>query len=121
MARLGLGRAPGLGPHRTELALGDGARRLLQTLPPDDRERLRDLPGLIQRLEDQIRRLRDLPDPAAAERRRAALLALESLRLDLLQMSTAGTESGSFTESIAKAEALSRRIEALLEVRRVAP
>jgi serine/threonine-protein kinase len=120
-ARLGLGRAPGLGPHRTEISLGDGARRLLQTLPPDDRERLRDLPGLIQRLEDQIRRLRDLPDPAAAERRRAALLALESLRLDLLQMSTAGTESGSFTESIAKAEALSRRIEALLEVRRVAP
>jgi hypothetical protein len=97
MARLGLKRNPGLGPERTELALSDGARQLLQTLSPNDRERLRDLPGLIQRLEDQIRQLRDVPDPAEEERRRAALLALESLRLDLLQLATAGTESGSFT------------------------
>jgi hypothetical protein len=112
------GPASRLLTDRTEVALGDAVRRFFDALPPATRDQVPGLPELVQRLEAQVDLLRDLRGEDGTERRRTALLALEGIRLELLKLAGARAATGDLTRSVAAAQALSERIDALLAARR---
>ncbi|MEZ4585003.1 MAG: serine/threonine-protein kinase [Gemmatimonadales bacterium] len=113
MAGLGLDRGARLGPERTEQALAESAREALAGLGPERAAVVR----LVDGLADRIAELRSRDDPAARARRDEATRALEALRLALLGTTTGGPPSEELTRSIARARALSERIDALIAAR----
>jgi hypothetical protein len=115
MARLtGRTKLPLADSDRTEVVLGDGARRLFDELPPALQREFAALPNVVERLEHLAERLR-LSDAAdAPARRRTTLLALESVRLEVLRLLGGSDASGELTRNLDDAEALSRRIDGLM-------
>src|ERR1041385_6977221 len=61
VAGLGTGRTAVGASEATEVALGAGAQALFEAMPRDLRDRFADLPAVLMRLEEQVRRLREAP------------------------------------------------------------
>jgi eukaryotic-like serine/threonine-protein kinase len=110
--------APPLVEDRTELALESNARALYRALPPALRSRFTEVPTVIGRLADRLARLRaSSPDPTP-ERLRNGLLAMERLRLRLLELGAGAADERDLTSAIEAAKAVGLRIDRLLEARR---
>ena len=129
--------------HRaTELSLGMAAEQLYESLPRATRKSLRDLPALLQRLQGDAQSLRarftalneavtgagdraalSAYDAIRAERDevqgklRAAVGALETIRLNLLRLHAGQASVESLTSQIAVAEALSSDVRRLIAAR----
>lgn len=110
------------GPEPTEIALGQAARALLESLPRELRSGLDpDLPRLIAALESRAIRLRDKQEDArAAQEFTAAVGALETLRLDLLRLSVGTMTAAELTAELSHVReiglAIDRQLEANAEV-----
>ena len=123
VARIGLGD---LGPalpaagEPTALAVGRAADALFDALPREQRERLRDVPQLIERLEADAMALRARPDEANASRRLATVVAaLETLRLDLLRLHAGTATLDELTAHVESARQIGAEIDARLDVERL--
>ncbi len=116
-ARLGMRGAPPLAPvsgELTVLAVERAAEELYAALPDGQREELRALPSLLERLRAEVLRLR-----AAGEREHAesAMAALEILRLGLLRLHAGESAVGDLTLNIEAAERIASSIDAMVEDR----
>ena len=98
----------------TELALGDAVRRLYDGLSLELRERFREVPGLVQRLEDDARGLR-AGGPEAAPRLMEAVAALEMLRLDLLRLTAGALSPDELTSHLSGVRRFGERVDAQIE------
>ena len=105
----------------TELVLGRAATEIYDSLPPDARAQLDDVPQVIGRLERRAEQLRargetgpELTDTVAA---------LERMRIDLLRLRAGMAKVQDLTEQLARAraigDAVDRHIEARDEVERL--
>jgi len=114
LAGLGLKpSAPALPADRpTEMALGLAALDLFEGLPKEIRQGLGDLPSVVRGLEERVRRLRG---SGQEPRRREALGALETIRLDLLRLhGGVGTVDG-LTADLGAAREIGEQVDAVLE------
>ena len=117
VARLGAkGEIPASEP--TELALGGRARELFDALPAELRQRFLEVPDVLERLEDQAARLREVSGADPDARLASTHAALEQVRLDLLRLRAGSGSEGELTADLEAARAVTERIEALLEARR---
>ena len=123
IARMGLGD---LGPalpaagESTALAVGRAADALFDALPREQRERLRDVPQLIERLEADALALRARPEEANASGRLATVVAaLETLRLDLLRLHAGTATLDELTAHVEVARQIGAEIDARLDVERL--
>jgi hypothetical protein len=135
VAGLGVRRrlAPdGATQHRTEVALGLSAMALFERLPHDTRRELRELPGVVERLEADAMRVRqrrgelrqlhvDASDPqvggrlsraeeALASRHTDVVAALENIRLNLLRLHVGSVSMERFTTDLGNAAELADRL-----------
>ncbi len=94
----------------TAVLLGDGARRLFEGLPESVRQRFAELPALVAQLERRAGRT-----DGRTEGRTEALVALESLRLDLLRLQAGQVQADALTKDLDDARELARRVDAELE------
>lgn len=118
-ARLGGGmrRVPALAPvsgEPTVLAIARSAEELYAALPKSQRSELRELPALLERLRDEVLRLRAAEQPERAE---SAVAALEILRLGLLRLSEGETAMGELTRNLEVAERIASDIDAAVQGR----
>jgi len=97
IATLGLGRVPErtLGGEPTAVAVGGAVQRLFETLPAAEQRLLADVPDLAARLEARAMRA---GGPEATE----AMVALETLRLDLMRLRAGQLDADGLTEDLAK-------------------
>ncbi len=99
--------------ERTEVALGNAAEQLFQALPKEHRERLRDVPDVVAKLEADALCLREhADDPAAAARLATAVAALETLRLDLLRLHAGNASLDELTLDLEAARRVGEDIDA---------
>ena len=119
-AALGRSRRPprALIEDRTELALESNARALYRSLTPALRSRFAEVPGVVGRLADRLARLRAAAPEATPERLRTGLLAMEGLRLRLLELGAGSATESDLTAAIDAAQAVCHRIDRALEARR---
>ncbi|MEO7967109.1 MAG: serine/threonine-protein kinase [Gemmatimonadaceae bacterium] len=108
----------------TEVALASSIVSLLRTLPPGRQNELQEIEGIVARLEREAvalrakgEALRGLPEVEArladiAGQRRTVISAIESVRLDLLRMSS-DAPSG-VTKALDDADAFGRRVDRVL-------
>ena len=108
---------PALIEDRTELALDAHAKALFDALPRELQSRFDELPRLLTRLAEQVTLIRAQGLAPRGEPLRAGLMALESMRLRLLELGAGNGSEPDLTASIEAAEAVCRRIEALVEQR----
>ena len=126
LAGIGTGETPAAaaleGPEPTEIALGQAARALLESLPREVRSGIDPgLPRMIEALESRAIRLRDKQEDAqAAQEFTAAVGALETLRLDLLRLSVGAITPAELTAELSHVReiglAIDRQLEANAEV-----
>ena len=132
LARGWLGRALfrvagfGLGPvRRTRLeageptvqGLGERARQVFAALPAAERQVLKEVPGLLDRLDLEAMALRTAPESAATAARFAqATAAMELLRLDLMKLATERAGPGELTAAIERVRDIGRRVDAIVDV-----
>lgn len=140
LARQAGGRQPAVAAvtHRaTELSLGLAAEQLFEALPREARLALGDFPAVLQRLQDDARRLRSRYDslqdalsgmtgdrPDLEDLRRArddvharlgeSVGALETLRLGLLRLHAGATTVDGFTTHLGLAGEVSSQVERLI-------
>jgi hypothetical protein len=118
-AGIGLGRDTPKLPvagEPTSLALRNELTDLFAALPADQRKAFGELPDLAIRLERQAEALRDrTPSPETDGRLQSVLAALEMLRLDLLRLTAASTDTGDLTHDLDEARRVSEDIAARLE------
>ena len=100
----------------TEMALGDAARAMLAALPATARERLAGIEGVLERLESRARAAREAGNDAEL---RDAVALLETMRLDLLRLSSGGVTQG-ITADFEAAGDVGKQVDALLEGRQAA-
>ena len=121
----GLGLKPTARPalpsvERTELLLGRSALSAYKALPEGERRQVRDLPGVLQRLETGAEALRAKGD--TGESLTEAVAALEHLRLALVKRQSGGPASD-LTLALERAREIGdhveRRIAAAAEVERL--
>jgi serine/threonine-protein kinase len=99
---------PAVVDRPTEVALALAALDLFSALPTETQRQLGDLPAVVRRLEEQVRRQR----AAGAS---VALSALETIRLDLLKVhGGVGTLDG-LTADLAAARRIGEDVDALLD------
>ncbi len=98
----------------TELALGDAVRRLYGGLNDELRARFREVPALVQRLEDDARTLRTA-GPDASRRLTEVVAALEMLRLDLLRLAGGRLSTDELTRHLSGVRRIGERVDAQLE------
>lgn len=110
------GKSPrrAVGGEPTEVALAAGANELFETMPKDIRHRFSEVPRVLERLEDQARRLRGSGADPSGERLSSTLAAMEHLRLDLLRLKAGAATQGDLTTDLEAARAVGERIEGLL-------
>jgi hypothetical protein len=111
VATLGLGRvreAPTSG-EPTAIALGGAIHRLYQELPEGERHLLAEVPALIDQLEA---RALDRADPHSVE----AVMALETLRLDLMKLRAGQIAADGLTTEFGKLKELGYRVDAVEEL-----
>ncbi len=105
----------------TVAVLGRAAEELFDALPAAQRAPLGDVPALVARLQADAAWLRGRPDdPAAAERLRMTVGALEAMRLDLLRLHAGTGSLDELTRDVEAARDLGRRVDAMLEARALA-
>ncbi|HTL06284.1 MAG TPA: serine/threonine-protein kinase [Gemmatimonadales bacterium] len=102
----------------TELALGGRARELFDALPAELRQRFLEVPRVLERLEDQASRLREVSGADPDARLASTHAALEQVRLDLLRLRAGSGSEGELTADLDAARAVTERIAALLDARR---
>jgi len=104
--------------ERTELVLGRSALSAYEALPEGERRRVRDLPGLVERLETGAEALRARGD--TGESLTEAVAALEHLRLALVKRQSGVGSPSDLTLVLERARAIGdhvdRRIAAAAEV-----
>ncbi|UCD24306.1 MAG: serine/threonine protein kinase [Gemmatimonadota bacterium] len=105
--------------ERTEVVLGGVAEQLFTALPPDQRDKLGNVPALIAKLEADALALRKSGEtPEAMERLSATVAALETLRLDLLRLHAGNVTLDELTQDIEAADQVRREIDRHLEAAR---
>lgn len=103
----------------TALAVGRAVDALFDALPREQREQLRDVPRLIQRLEADALALHALADDSRAAERRASVVAtLEALRLDLLRLHAGSATLDDLTSNLEAARRIHDEIDARIDARR---
>ena len=107
-------RLPGAEP--TVVAIARAADKLFLALPPTQRQRLAEVPALIERLEAEALALR-AGDSTEPDREASAVAALESLRLDLLRLNAGATVKGELTRDLANVARIGAEIDARLTER----
>jgi hypothetical protein len=140
IARVGVRRRlspEGTTLHRTEVALGVSAMALFDRLPPSTRRGLRELPGLVERLEadaiwarrrrSELRQLHaSASDPQViarlskaekelANRHIEVVAALENIRLNLLRLHVGTVSMEGFTTDLGNATELANRLSRLAD------
>ena len=99
----------------TSFALRSELTSLFDALPAGPRVEFSDLPAIALRLESQADALRErTPNPETDRRLQSVLAALEMLRLDLLRLSAASSDTGDLTRDLDAARRLSDEIDARL-------
>jgi eukaryotic-like serine/threonine-protein kinase len=119
----------GLGPVRrarledgepTVRGLGERAQQVFAALPAAERDVLKDVPGLLDRLELEAMALRAAPESAATAARFAeATAAMELLRLDLMKLAAERAGPGELTAAIERVRDIGRRVDAIVEVGKI--
>lgn len=107
----GVSAAPAaeVGGEPTALALGDGLRRLWAALPAAERQQLQDVPATVARLEA-------LAMDRAHAHRTEAVMALESLRLDLLRLRAGEAARDGITTELGRLREVGWYVDAREEV-----
>src|SRR5467141_584277 len=104
--------------ERTELVLGRSALSAYKALPEGERRQVRDLPGVLQRLETGAEALRAKGD--TGESLTEAVAALEHLRLALVKRQSGVGSASDLTLALERAKAIGdhvdRRLAAAAEV-----
>jgi serine/threonine-protein kinase len=104
----------------TALAIGRAAGELFAALPEPQRQRLADVPELIERLEADVLSLRAGPEGKEQHQRLiTAVTALEALRLDLMRLHAGKASLDELTQDIAEARRVGEEIDAEMEGREV--
>ncbi len=107
----------------TELILGRSVLAVYEALPQTDRDQVRDVPAVVERLEKEAEALR--AGGQTGERLAVTVAALENLRLAMLKMRAGAATVGDLTEWLERAkeigEHVDRRIEAESEVKALLP
>jgi hypothetical protein len=86
-------------------------------LPAAEREVLKDVPGLLDRLELEAMALRAAPETAATAARFAeATAAMELLRLDLMKLAAERAGPSELTAAIERVRDIGRRVDAIVGV-----
>ena len=88
----------------TEVFLGDAARRLFEALPPQRRQELAALPDAITRLQAHALHASD-------GTRVEALVALETIRLDLLRLQAGEVQADQLTRDLDQVEQIRRTVD----------
>jgi hypothetical protein len=103
----------------TELVLGRSALAAYEALPAAEREQMRDVPAVVQRLEREAEALRARGE--TGERLAETVAALENVRLALLRLRSGTGSVGDITTWLERAreigEYVDRRLEADREVK----
>ena len=103
----------------TELVLGRSALAAYQALPPAEREQVKDVPEVVERLEKEAEALRARGE--TGERLAETVAALENLRLGMLKLRAGTGTLGDLTEWLERArevgEYVDRRVAAEGEVK----
>lgn len=105
------------GSMPTVMALGLEADQLYHALPPAARDQLRELPKVLASLRDEATRLRERDDSVAAERLATVAAAMESFRLDLLELAAGNASIPDVTQHIVEASRLAERVDAVIKGR----
>ncbi|MHB1313809.1 MAG: serine/threonine-protein kinase [Gemmatimonadaceae bacterium] len=101
----------------TVRGLGERARQVFAALTAADREVLREVPALLDRLEVEAMALRAAPESApGAVRFAQATAAMELLRLDLMKLAAGRAGPGELTSAVELAREIGRRVDAIVEV-----
>ncbi len=112
------GRRPEPAPEDpTEVALGEGARELFALLPGDLQARFSEVPGVLERIQAQVGRLRARTGPDADGRLGSSLAALEQVRLDLLRLRADQSVGSDLTEDLDAARRVAEDIQRFLEAK----
>lgn len=101
----------------TVFALGAEADQLFRALPASARDQLRELPKVLASLRDEATRLRERDDPVAAERLATVAAAMESFRLDLLELAAGNASIPDVTQHIVEASRLGERVDDVMKGR----
>jgi hypothetical protein len=99
----------------TVVALGGAIQNLWQQLPDAARAALTEVPRIASQLEDEAVRLRASADPSSVARLQTVVVAMESLRLDLLRVQSGTVEPSALTAQIDAARRVGEHVSALLE------
>jgi hypothetical protein len=90
---------------------------VFDALPAAEREVLKDVPGLLDRLELEAMALRAAPETAATAARFAeATAAMELLRLDLMKLAAERAGPSELTAAIERVRDIGRRVDAIVGV-----
>ena len=117
--REGMPALPAAG-EPTALAVGRAADALFDALPRTQREHLREVPQLIERLEADALVLRARTgDPRSPERLATVVAALETLRLDLLRLHAGTATLDELTAHLDAARHIGIEIDAKLDAERM--
>ena len=127
----------GAGGHRTEVALGLSAMALFDRLPVETRREIRELPAIVQKLEEDANRIRQqrselrqlegkstdsqvsarafAAEERLSRRHTEVVTALEGIRVSLLRLHVGGLSVESFTTDLGDAGDLADRLKRLAE------
>lgn len=94
----------------TAAAVGLEAEALLRALPPEVRDGLQDLPGILARLREEADRLREARDGSPA-RLSGIVAAMESVRLELLAMNAGARSIPDVTRNLEEARRIAERLD----------
>jgi hypothetical protein len=103
----------------TAIALGRAAEEVFAALPATQRERLEAVPALIERLQGDVLALRARGESTDGDGRlQTAMVALETLRLDLLRLAAGTGTLDELTQNLEAARRIGEEIDAELGGRR---
>jgi hypothetical protein len=102
--------------HPTIAAMGLEAEALFRALPPAVRDQLSDLPEIVAALRARAERLRAEED-RSDERVSGVVAAMESLRLELLEMGAGTSSVPNVTRNLEEARRIAERVDIVLRSR----
>jgi eukaryotic-like serine/threonine-protein kinase len=103
----------------TAIALGRATEEVFAALSATQRQRLEAVPGLIERLQGDVLALRARGESTAGNGRlQTAMVALETLRLDLLRLAAGTGTMDELTQNLEAARRIGEEIDAELDSRR---
>lgn len=98
----------------TAIALGAETDALFRALPPPAQSQLRDLPAILASLREEAERLRVAGRGVPSERLESVVAAMESMRLDLLQLRADLSSVPDITRHLEAARRVAERVDEAL-------